>query len=276
MTPILALFNFTVRQTLLHRRIWLTLVMLVAPSVLHLAIRAFAPPLEDPRDVWEVYHISALFLFMSVLIPLVCLVHGTALIGADVEAGTIAYLITRRLRRATVLLVKFVATLVVLAGLCDLAMVGLHLSQLAGRDLAPSVANSSYADWSPAHDLRAYLIIIPFAVSGFLALFNFIALLTARPIAASVIYLVVSELVLSNIPAKARVYSLSHWLRVPLSGMIPGLPRVFEIPRDLTEKLYPPGAGLPAALVGIPLVALALAAIIVSVRELMPDKAARE
>ena len=118
MGPILALFNFTMRQTLLHRRVWLAVLILAAPCVLHVAIRAVAPPIDEPQDMWEVYHVSALFLLMSVLIPLVCMVYGTALVGADVEAGTMVYLITRRMRRATVLLVKFVATSLVLAVLC--------------------------------------------------------------------------------------------------------------------------------------------------------------
>ncbi|MCH9002753.1 MAG: hypothetical protein IIC02_09295, partial [Planctomycetes bacterium] len=110
MRPIAALFLFTIRQTLSSRKIWLTILLLIAPSVLMLIIRNFAPPFDHVRGLWSIYHVFAQFLFIMGLVPLVCMVHGTALIGAEVEARTIVYLITRRMRRATVMLVKFFAT----------------------------------------------------------------------------------------------------------------------------------------------------------------------
>ena len=82
----------------------------------------------------------------------------------------------------------------------------------------------------------------------------------------------VAELILSNLPAKARIYSLSHWLRVPISGLMPRVTRLYEVPDELSEALYPPGAPVPAELVGILLASLALAAVLVTVRELMPAK----
>ena len=106
MQPIIALFLFTIRQTLLSRKIWLTILMLAAPSALILIIRNFAPPSShtnpnrEAMDQWQIYHIFSQFLFIMGLVPLISMVHGTALIGAEVEAKTIAYLITRKMRRA--------------------------------------------------------------------------------------------------------------------------------------------------------------------------------
>ena len=276
MGPIVALFNFTVRQTLLNRKIWLTLLILAVPCALMLLIRNFEPEIPKARDLWEMYHVPAQFFLGMVLVPLVCLVHGTALIGAEVEAKTIVYLITRRMRRATVLLVKFIATALVLAVLCDLGMVGLHLCALAGRDLPGLVAHSAYSDWHPAGELRYYLMIIPLEVLCFLAIFNLIGLMTARPLALSVFYLITVEVVLSNIPVRARMYSLLHHVRVTLLGVMPRVADLYELPPKLHEELYPPGATALPELFGIVVAALVLSGLLITLRELMPTKVSRE
>ncbi len=276
MGPVVALFDFTIRQTLLNRKIWLTLLILAAPCALLLVIRSVAEPNISIRTLWERYNGSAHILLMSVLVPLVCMVHGTALIGADVEARTITYLITRRMRRTTVLLVKFVATVLVLAVLCDLAMVVLHLCALAGQDMSSIFADTRYTDWNPTSDLYHYLMVIPITVLSFLAIFSLISLLTARPLAFSVFYMVTVELILSNIPVRARMYSLLHDLRVTLAGMVPRMADLYELPQDLRDELYPQGATALPELLGIVIVALVLSSLLATVRELMPVKVSRE
>ena len=276
MRPMAALFLFTIRQTLSSRKIWLTILLLIAPSVLLLIIRNFAPPIDSARNQWEIYHVFAQFLFIMGLVPLVCMVHGTALIGAEVEARTIVYLITRRMRRATVMLVKFFATALVLAVLCDMAMVGLHYCMLAGRDMPSLLAGTSLADWNPTQELFCYLYIIPLAVLSFLAIFSFIGLMSARPLAMSVLYLVTVEMVLSNIPVRARMYSLMHQLRVTMAGALPGVSKLYELPGELSRELYSDDASALPQILGIVVVALLLSAILMTYRELVPTKISRD
>ena len=277
MGPITALFKFTIRQALTDRKIWLAVLLLAAPLTLILVIRSAAPPAELEADLWEMYHVSVQFFLMLALIPLVCMVYGTALIGADVEARTIVYLTTRRMRRATILLVKFVATALVLSVMCDLAAFGVHFCTLAGRDLpALSARFPIYANWSPAGDLAGYLMVIPLGVVSFLAVFTLIGLIAPRPLAFSVVYLVLVEMILSNIPVRARVYSLSHYVRESLAGVIPRVTSLYELPRELRDELYPTGAtGLPELGI-IVAVALMLCAVLITTRQLMPTKVARE
>lgn len=276
MGPIVALFNFTVRQTLLSRKIWLTLLILVSPSALLILIRSFDTGTATPRDLWEMYHVSAHIFLMSVLVPLVCIVHGTALIAADTEARTITYLITRRMRRATVLLVRFTATTAVLAMLCDLAMITVHYCAVVGRDVPSLAAGTSYADWSPLSDLGCYLVILPLTVLAFMAIFTLIGLLTARPLAASVVYLIGVELILSNLPLRARIYSLTHQLKVTLAGLMPRVTDLYELPRNLAQELYPHGGTALPQLLGIIVIAMVTAAMLMTVRELMPTRVSRE
>lgn len=276
MRPIIALFLFTVRQVLLSRKIWLTLLLLAAPCALLLVIRNFGPEIKKVQVLWEMFHVMNHFLFLMGLVPLVCMMHGTALIGAEVEARTVVYLTTRRMRRATVLLVKYVATASVLAVLCDLAAVGIYAVALGGRDLATMKAGGHLADWNPVSELGCYLTIAPVAVLAFLAIFSLIGLLTARPLGVSIVYLVLVELILSNIPVKARMFTVMHQLRVMMVDRIPGITRLYELPPDLRTELYGPGASALPALAGIIGVALVLACLLMTVRELVPAKIARE
>ncbi len=280
MRPIAALFGFTIRQTLLNRKVWMTVVLLVAPSALILIIRSAAPPMKDAAELWEIHHATVQFLLVMVILPLVCMVHGVGLIGSEVEGHTLVHLITRRMRRGTVLLVKFVATALLLAVLCDLALLALYLCTFTGRDLPTLIAEApSYTSWTPVRDLVCYLAIIPAGVVGFLAIFTLIGLLTAQPLALSVFYLIIVELIMGNIPAGTQAYSLLHPLRVMMVGAIPKLISLFyemEMSAEVRARLYPEGAsGLPQ-LFGVVLVALVLSTLLVTIRELMPAKVIRE
>lgn len=276
MRPMIALFNFTIRQTLLNRKLWLTVLMLAAPCVLVAVVRSVAPPFDTAKELWEMYHVLAQFMLIMGLVPLICMVHGTSLIGADVENRTVVYLITRRTRRSTVLLVKFAATALVLAVLCDLAMLGLHLCAFSAVQMESLIIPSRLSDWDPAGDLRCYLLIIPLAVVGFLAIFNLIGLVSSRPLGISVGYLVVFELILSNLPVRARVYSLLHQLRVMMADAMPRVINLYELPRELREELYGQGANAVPELLAIVLGALILSAALITIRELTPTRMSRE
>lgn len=274
---IAALFFFTIRQMLRDAKFWAVAAVLLLPCALILTIRYFAPPIKSVEPLWEFYHSAVQFMFLMGLLPLACMIYGTGLIGAEAESRTIGYLITRRLRRRTVLLTKFIATALVLAMLGDAALAALHALTVTGHDW-PSLAAKSgaLADWNPMHDLTVYLGVTALGVVGFLAVFTLIGLLSAKPLALSVFYLVVFELVISNLPVGARAYSLIHQLRVTAAGAIPRLTKLFQLPDELTKRLYPAGgSGVPAALMIVG-AALLIAFVLVTIRELTPAKVARD
>ena len=106
--------------------------------------------------------------------------------------------------------------------------------------------------------------------------FSFFGVLTSRPLTTSVLYFVIVELVLSNIPIRARIYSMMHQLRATLVGLMPDVSKLYELPPALKAELFPKGAGALPELIGVILVALALACVLVNRRELVPARAARE
>jgi hypothetical protein len=277
--PITALFWFSIRQTLLHRRIWLILLLLAAPAALNLLIR-YVEPDRRLQEVWLRYHGSMQFLMFMVVIPLVCMLYGTALLGAEAESGTLVYLLTRRPRRATVLLVRFVATALVLALLLEAAVGALHLCALAGVDLQslPSVSRRWPRgwQWQPVPELTAYLYVVPLGLLSYLAVFTLIGLAARRPIRASIIYLAVIDLAVGSLPIGARMYTVSDQLRRTMLHAIPRLARLYNLPAELQTLLYPPGSTGTGVLLFVAVAALALSCVLVTVRELTPAQLARE
>lgn len=274
---IAALFLFTIRQMLRDAKFWAVAAALFLPCGLALLIQRFHPPIHCLTPAWHLDHGLSQFMFLMGLVPLACMIYGTGLIGSEAESRTIGYLITRRLRRRTVLLTKFVATALVLILICSAAAAAIYASVVWRLDW-PSLAPKSgdLVDWNPAQELIVYLGIAALGVIGFLAIFSLIGLLTTRPLAMSVLYMVVVELVVGNLPAGARAYSLIHQLRVTAAAAIPRLVELFELPSGMGSQFFPAnGSGVPEVLI-VSGAALFLACVLVTVRELTPSKVARD
>ena len=155
-------------------------------------------------------------------------------------------------------------------------MIALHYCTIAGTDLLSIVAGTELQDWNPAADLASNLMITPLACVSFLAVFSFLGLLFAKPLNASVIYFILMELTLSNLPLRARTYCITHQLRKTASGRIPELTALFELPDDLAMELYPLHGSAFLEIGIIVLVLLTLSALLMTYRELVPSKLARE
>jgi ABC-type transport system involved in multi-copper enzyme maturation permease subunit len=274
MGSLAALFWFSVRQALWQRKIWPTLLLLAAPSVVTVLVRSF----ESTPDDLEMYHAPIQFILLSLVLPLICMLFGTSLIGSDIEGRTLVYLLTRRMRRATVLLVRFLACALVLSLLFELAVLAVHACAVVGLDVTAlePTSGSEGTPWDPARDLAVYVAIIPLGVVVFLAIFTCVGLLASKPLSLSVGYFVVIELILAAIPVAAQKYTIAHQLRATMYDAIPRLKNLWDIPRRMLDELYPPGDTGTTNLVVVTLVALLLACVLATLRELTPSKVARE
>jgi hypothetical protein len=275
-----ALFWFTIRQSLRLRKLWFVLLLLVGPCAIVLLIRHFDVT-DRLEDVWKLYHIPLLFLFFMIVLPMICMLHGSALIGSEVDGRTLVYLTTRRMRRETVLLVRFAAVGLLLTVLGQLAVGVFHLCNIVGSDLdqlnAAADATGDHA-WEPWRDLLCYLRVVPFAVAAFLAVFTLISLIFRRPLIISLAYLVILEMVVSNSPVRARLYTINHQLQQMLKASIPNLLDAFPPfrSREVIESFYPSGASGVITLILVIVAALALACAAMRMRELAPAKTGRD
>lgn len=267
MTATIALFRFTIRQALLDIKFWLVVAALFFPCLLAATIRYFGPPM-DVQEAWKLYHGLVQFMFLMGLIPLACMVYGSGLIGSEVESRTITYLITRTLKRRTILLVRFAALFIVLTAACVVALGALNACMIAGQEWSNSIFAAD-GPWDPVHDLKVYLLLSPAAVAGFLAVFTFIGLLAARPLALSLIYFVIFELVVANVPAAVSKYSLLHQLRGWAVSAIPPL-------NNLNPELLLPDEGGLRNVALVVLAALLISSILITRKELVPHKVAKD
>ena len=273
-----ALFGFTVRQTLRQRKLWVALMMVAAPCALALVIRYHDAPVY--RHLWQSYHVAMQFLLMTLILPLICILYGTSLIGAEVEERTLVFLLTRRLRRATVLLVRFAGVALVLAVLLMLAAVVLHFCTVGGLDVERVVLMTPLGDeskgWDPTHDLLCYLYVIPIAVVAYLSVFSLAGLVTSKPIPLSIAYYLILELMLGNLPITARVYTILHQLQALMVGAMPQVMRLYELPDELPEEVFTGSGAEKWVLAAVVVLALGLCCALMSIRELLPSKIARE
>jgi len=267
MSASIALFFFTLRQSVRDLKFWLVVAALFLPCLLVGVVRYFGPQ-QSLERAWTLYHGLAQFMYLLGLVPLACMIFGTGLIGAEVEARTITYLITRRLRRRTVLAIRFAAALVALTVASWAGLLALHVCVVANRDWAMMKAGT-LGEWNPVSDLSVYFGLIPVAVGGFLALFTLFGILFAKPLAWSLVYFVMFELVLGNIPAEVNQYSLVRHLRCWAVSRIPNLTQLNP------EVMIADPAGLRNVIIA-GVVGLVLACVWIGRRELVPGKVARD
>lgn len=265
----MTLFLFTIRQILFDRKVVLTGMFLAMPCVLLLTVRFLSE--EGRNESWEQYHIVAQFLLLAGVVPLVCLLYGPFLVGAESERGTLQYLLTRRLHRHTVLLIRFLATGVVLSLMVAATMAACNVMAYTGL----VDVGSPVAAWSQLRDLIPYLWLTPIAVVAFLALFTLISLTLPKPLVVCGVYVVAFEITLSNLPIPARSYTISHSIRKTITVFLPEVVEVYPLPPPLATDLYLTGqTGVPALAI-LSVAALGLAALYVSYRELSPGQVAQ-
>ena len=116
---------------------------------------------------------------------------------------------------------------------------------------------------------------MPLVVVGYLAVFSVIGIALTRPLTASLTYFLVIELILGNLPAKIRTYTISHQIRLEV---LDAMPDVFDLiaPRMIREDLFPPDARGFAVLAGVVIGSLIFSTLWVSKRELLSSHLARE
>jgi ABC-2 type transport system permease protein len=191
----LTLGRLAFRQLAGSRRSLWVLVLALLPVLLALLFSGDPGPRDD---VMEDYGELFQALIVGVLLPIVALVVGTSVFGAEVDDGTITYVLGKPVPRW-----RIVLTRVIVAGLAT-AMVVAPSTYLSGM-----IAMRS----SPAAQ-RAALGMTAAVVAGsflYCALFVAISLSTRRALVAGLAYVVVWEAALSNTFGAIRALSVVHY-----------------------------------------------------------------
>ncbi|GIJ23133.1 ABC transporter permease subunit [Micromonospora lutea] len=131
---------------------------------------------------------------LAVVLPVVALIVGTGVLGAEIDDGTVVHVLTTPLPRWQIVLPK----LAVAAGVT-----------------AVTVAVPLFAAGLLADSVRLGVALVLAASAGALAysaLFVAASLLTRRPVLLGLVYVLIWEGLLSNVISGTRVLSIQHYV----------------------------------------------------------------
>ena len=188
------------------RRTWIGLALLAVP--LAVAQLVFSAEKNVPVDA-VVTHLGW-FLLLQVMTPILALISGSAVISEERENRTITYLFTRPIPRATLLLGRYLATLVWIT--VGLAAAGAALVLLA-RQHALGLPDADALSAGVAGPLLRTLVI---GGAVYTALFAALGAVTKYPMIVGAAYTFVIEGFLANLPGSLREMTVQYWLRTYL------------------------------------------------------------
>jgi ABC-type transport system involved in multi-copper enzyme maturation permease subunit len=209
----LLFFTTHLRRSFAARRTLFLLAFALLPGAVAWCLARFAQRIAA-SDIAT--HIGWL-LFLQIVLPSVALVGGTAVIAEEVEDRTISYLFSRPIHRASLLLGRWLATLVVLSILLSIGAA--FLVWCATQPAVEGVISTRHGLGPPASRLLDEGIALPLLQAGLLgvlvysALFSISGVLFKHPMIVGVGYAFVIEGFLANLPGKNQALTIQYYLR---------------------------------------------------------------
>jgi ABC-2 type transport system permease protein len=174
------IFRVTLRQLMGRRRtIWL-LLLAALPVLLALLFRA-----TGQTEIGPFTQIVFDTIAITILMPLVAILFGSGAFGAEIDDGTIVYLLAKPVPRWMVVLAKAVAVMTV-----SIALSGTSMALAGAIDLAPLGADGVRA-------AEAQVLAIVVGSVCYASLFLAVSLFTRRALVIGVGYMLVWEGALS-------------------------------------------------------------------------------
>jgi ABC-2 type transport system permease protein len=209
MRSALRVFDLSLGQMLWSRRSVLLGLLVGAPVVLAAAVRLYAeagplPVINTSRlNGPTLFGIVIWLLFVRFIVPVLGVFYGTALIADEVDDKTITYLFTRPVRRASILLGKYLAYLacVVLLVLPSVVVVYFLVVPIGGRigESFPSLA--------------ADLGMLAIGLAAYGAVFAFVGARIKRPLIAGLVFAFGWESTVLLIPGYLKRLSVAYYLQ---------------------------------------------------------------
>jgi ABC-2 type transport system permease protein len=231
-------FTLTLRQIGRRRRI--VLVGLLATLIpIGLAVIYRAGDAVDPLD-WTANTLVE-NIIITLVLPLACLLVGTTAIGAEIEDGTVVYLLSKPLPRRDVIFAKAAAAILITA-----------VFLLPAAALAPMISLSD----TPGEGLVAASVVATvFGICAYTMVFVLLSIATPRPLLIGLGYVFIWEGVLGDLFTGTRYLSIRQYCVGIVDGLTTIPERVFE-------------AGLPAVSSLVLILAVTGAATVLATRAL--------
>jgi ABC-2 type transport system permease protein len=183
--------DVTLRALLGRRRTILMLLLAGVPVLLGLLVRANGDGVRDVAATLD-------GIVIRVVLPLVALVFGTAALGSELEDGTAVHILTKPVRRSTIVLAK-----ILVAGTLTAAM------------LVPSTILAGVLLGRPGQLGVTFALAIGVLVGSYLYVAIFVALsvVTSRGLIIGLGYALVWEGVLAGLLPGSQVFSVREYVR---------------------------------------------------------------
>lgn len=170
---------------------------------------------DDDRQSW-VAEVLLEGLVTTTLLPLVALVVGTAVLGAEIDDGTAVHLLSKPVPRSRIVLGKLLAAWLVTAVTVVVSAVAaawLGLGGVPGEGLLPGFA-----------------VALACGALAYCAVFLLLSLVTSRALIVGLVYVLVWEGLVNGFLAGTRLLSIRHYT-LAIADALVGLPRaVFNAP----------------------------------------------
>ncbi len=200
LVAIWSLYVLTFRQHL-HGRRWLVMAILFSlPVGLVVLIRATAPEVPPVNLEFGI----AFMLIPQALLPIVALVYAAGIIRDEQEEQTLTYLLIRPIPRWAIYSVKLLATLTTTVLLTTVFTALTFVAIYVGSESSAGEVSLRCLKTIAMHDL---------AVVAYCCLFGLISLRTNRTLVFGIVYSIIFEGVIANMPFGIRLITVIYYCR---------------------------------------------------------------
>lgn len=200
-TALWTLYTLTLRQHLYGKR-WLVMALLfLAPVGLAILVRVSA---SEAQPIIMEFMLVMMFIPQA-LLPIVALLYASGIVQDEQEEQTITYLLIRPIPKWALYVIKLLATITT-AVLLTLLFTSLTYAAIyVGADAGGENVVLRCLKTASIHSL---------AVVAYCCLFGLISLLTRKILVIGVIYIVIVEGVLANLPFGIRLITVIYYTRL--------------------------------------------------------------
>lgn len=186
----------TARQLLGRRRMIVLVLLAAVPIALAGLLRVVGPTgSQRPDELIEGVFVG---LIVTVLLPLVAVVLGTTAFGAEIEDGTVVYLLTKPVRRGAVVLAKWTVAASIAVALVTGATVISGFVGLAGTRAWPGT-------------VAGYGIAVAAGSVVYVSVFVALSLVTSRALIVGLVYVIAWEGALADWFPGVRFLSIRQY-----------------------------------------------------------------
>jgi ABC-2 type transport system permease protein len=230
MIAVLEISRVTLRQLMGRRRTLLLILLSALPVLLAIAFRA-AGTVEIDRYTRTSFNAIT----VTILMPLVAILFGAGAFGAEIDEGTIVYLLAKPVRRVWIVLAKALSAMVM----------SVVLTGVSTALAAFIVLGSTGGDGMLATEAKVFAVVVGSVC--YASLFMTVSLFTRRALVIGIGYMLIWEGALSVLLSGIANYSIRQYALGAASA-------IYKLPIETTRLNADTGITLAVAVVVITLI----------------------